>query len=120
MDTAESHHSVSYSRLREEVLFTPQTEDKPPFPPPESEKISEFTVDEAIEAIGFGVFQLRLTLFAALVWVADAMEMMMLAVLAPAVQCLWSLSSYQEAMITTVVFVGMMLGSSPYGFICDR
>ena len=118
MDTAENHNSVSYSHLREEVLFTPHSEDK--LPVPESGERQEFTVDEAIEAIGFGMFQLRLTLFAALVWMADAMEMMMLAVLAPAVQCLWSLSSYQEAMITTVVFVGMMIGSSPYGVICDR
>ena len=118
MNTPEPHNSVSYSRLREEVVFTPQSEDKPSLPQPGER--AEFTVDEAIEAIGFGMFQLRLTVFAALVWVSDAMEMMMLAVLAPAVQCLWSLSTYQEAMITTVVFVGMMIGSSPYGVICDR
>ena len=80
----------------------------------------EFTIDEAIEKIGFGWFQIRLSVFAALVWMADAMEMMLLAVLAPAVQCLWSLSSYQEAVITTVVFLGMMLGSAPFGFISDR
>ena len=109
--------TLSYSRLREEVTVPTHTEDQTTTP--ESEERLEFTIDEAIEAIGFGFFQLRLTLLASLVWVADAMEMMMLAVLAPSVQCLWSLSSYQEAMITTVVFLGTMLSVTPYGVISD-
>ena len=87
----------------------------------ESSEVSpEFTIDEAIESIGFGLFQVRLTVFSALVWLSDAMEMMMLAVLGPAVQCLWSLPTYQVAMITTVVFIGMGLGSAPWGVACDK
>ena len=42
---------------------------------------------------------------------------MLLAILGTAVQCLWSLSAYEEAMIATVVFVGMMLGSPVWGFL---
>ncbi|KAI6649164.1 Synaptic vesicle 2-related protein isoform X1 [Oopsacas minuta] len=118
MTETECQNSVSYSKLREEVLFTPNKPSTPVSPTP-GEKL-EFTVDEAIEKIGFGMFQLRLSVFSALVWMADAMEMMMLAVLAPAVQCQWSLSTYEEAMITTVVFIGMMLGSPPFGILSDR
>ena len=86
----------------------------------EADAVVQFTVDEAIEKIGFGCFQLKLILFSALVVIADAMEIMLLAVLGPAVQCLWLLSNYEEAMIATVVFVGMMLGSPVWGFVCDR
>ena len=129
MNHSETQNSVGFSKLTEEVSFlkegdTPATLGGTPAPLGDSnEPIGgrlEFTVDEAIESIGFGLFQVRLSVFASLVWMADAMEMMMLAVLAPAVQCLWSLSSYQEATITTVVFLGMMLGSAPFGIISDR
>ena len=86
----------------------------------EADGIIKFTIDEAVEKIGFGCFQVRLIIFSALVLVADAMEIMLLAILGPAVQCLWSLSASEEAMIATVVFIGMMLGSPVWGFFCDR
>ena len=115
---SEKNCSVNYSKGTEKVSFKG---DGLVSPPSEEDSVrAEFTVDEAIEKIGFGLFQARLSVFAALVWMADAMEMMMLAVLAPAVQCLWALSSYEEALITTVVFIGMLIGSAPFGFFSDR
>ncbi|XP_055862961.1 synaptic vesicle 2-related protein-like isoform X2 [Biomphalaria glabrata] len=51
---------------------------------------------------------------------ADAMEMMILAILSPALHCEWRLEGWQEALITTVVFCGMMCSSSVWGSICDK
>ncbi len=38
--------------------------------------------------------------------VADAMEMMILSILAPALHCHWHISEVQQATLTTVVFLG--------------
>jgi hypothetical protein len=37
---------------------------------------------------------------------ADAMEMMILSILAPALHCHWHITEIQQANITTVVFLG--------------
>ncbi|KAL8559889.1 hypothetical protein ACOMHN_016935 [Nucella lapillus] len=51
---------------------------------------------------------------------ADAMEMMILAILSPAVHCVWQLTGFEEAAITTVVFCGMTTSSSLWGSLCDN
>ena len=86
-----------------------------------------FTIDQAVEKMGFGRFQIKLSLLTGLAWVdkllyipfslieknkilinkikmADAMEMMILSILAPALHCDWLLNEWQKALITTVVF----------------
>ncbi|ELU14236.1 hypothetical protein CAPTEDRAFT_220893 [Capitella teleta] len=79
-----------------------------------------YTVDQAVDAIGFGKFQLKLSLFTGIVWMADAMEMMILSILAPALHCYWDLSPIYQALLTTVVFAGMMVSSGMWGKICDK
>ncbi|KAK5900919.1 hypothetical protein CgunFtcFv8_025839 [Champsocephalus gunnari] len=79
-----------------------------------------FTVDEALEAIGFGMFQWKLSVVTGLSWVADAMEMMILSILAPQLHCEWKLPGYQVALITSVVFAGMGVGSPLWGIVSDR
>ncbi|CAH1801775.1 unnamed protein product [Owenia fusiformis] len=51
---------------------------------------------------------------------ADSMEMMILSILSPALHCAWGLSSWQQALITTVVFCGMMFSSGVWGKVCDQ
>lgn len=51
---------------------------------------------------------------------ADAMEMMILSILSPALYCEWEITVVQQAMITTCVFSGMMLSSTVWGKVCDR
>ncbi|XP_059155982.1 synaptic vesicle 2-related protein-like [Physella acuta] len=79
-----------------------------------------FTVQECIDQIGFGKFQIKLSILTGFAWMADAMEMMILAILSPALHCEWRLDGWQEAFITTVVFCGMMCSSSFWGSICDK
>lgn len=88
-------------------------------------------VEDAVEAIGFGTFQLKLSILTGLSWVrpasfdrrltlhkhikiesvsfachfcqmADAMEMMILSILAPQLHCEWKLPSLEVALLTSV------------------
>ncbi|XP_067264314.1 synaptic vesicle 2-related protein [Chanodichthys erythropterus] len=79
-----------------------------------------FTVEEAIEAIGFGCFQWKLSMLTGVAWMADAMEMMLLSIVTPHLRCEWRLASWKVAFITAVVFIGMMLSSSLWGNISDK
>uniref|UniRef100_A0A914VI39 Major facilitator superfamily (MFS) profile domain-containing protein n=1 Tax=Plectus sambesii TaxID=2011161 RepID=A0A914VI39_9BILA len=82
--------------------------------------VAGFTVDQAVDRLGFGKFQVKLSLLTGIAWMADAMEMMILSILSPALHCYWGITSYEQAMITTVVFCGMILSSTMWGNICDR
>ncbi|XP_073334329.1 synaptic vesicle 2-related protein-like [Pagrus major] len=79
-----------------------------------------FTLDDAVEAIGFGKFQCKLSILTGLSWIGDAMEMMILSILSPQLHCEWRLPSYQVAIITAVVFVGMGFGSPTWGNMSDK
>ena len=82
-------------------------------------RLKEYTVDEAINKIGFGPFQIFITIFCGCLWLADAMEFMLLSVLSPAVKCQWDLSYFEEAFITSFVFVGFLLGGLFWGILFD-
>uniref|UniRef100_A0A8C4RB33 SV2 related protein n=1 Tax=Eptatretus burgeri TaxID=7764 RepID=A0A8C4RB33_EPTBU len=79
-----------------------------------------FTVEEAVEAIGFGKFQWKLSMITGLAWMADAMEMMILSILGAELRCDWLLANWQVALITSVVFFGMMVSSSLWGNFADK
>lgn len=79
-----------------------------------------YTVSQAVNALGFGWFQVKLSLCVGLCWMADSMEMTILSVLGPALHCDWGISRYQQALTTTIVFLGMMLSSTFWGQLSDR
>ena len=66
----------------------------------------DYTLDEAIESIGVGKFHIILMLITGFAWVAESMEMMVISILSPILTCDWNLSSYEEAIIATSVFIG--------------
>ncbi|CAH8628258.1 unnamed protein product [Heterobilharzia americana] len=88
--------------------------------PGEKKPSLTYTVGDAVEASGFGGFQLKLFVLCGVISAADAMEMLLLSVLGPALRCYWLLSSGQVAAITTVVFAGFLFGAPLWGFIADR
>ncbi|XP_064612185.1 synaptic vesicle 2-related protein-like [Liolophura sinensis] len=95
-------------------------ESKQPMPASPTYGEETYTIQEAIDAIGFGKFQIKLSMLAGLAWMADAMEMMILSILSPALHCDWQLPTWKQALITTVVFAGMMVSSGLWGSICDK
>ncbi|EFJ34774.1 hypothetical protein SELMODRAFT_81650 [Selaginella moellendorffii] len=78
-----------------------------------------FTLDDAIESLGFGRFQCLILVYAGMSWMAEAMEMMLLSFVGPAVEQLWDLSPRQESTISSVVFAGMMIGAYSWGVLSD-
>mmetsp|Transcript_29632 Transcript_29632/g.55854 ORF Transcript_29632/g.55854 Transcript_29632/m.55854 type:complete len:587 (-) Transcript_29632:289-2049(-) len=81
--------------------------------------LAEFTVGEAVDATGFGPYQQWLTLYVGCAWMSDALEMMLLSFLGPAVRCEWNLTAADEALVTTVVFLGMLIGANLWGWLAD-
>ncbi|KAM7262231.1 hypothetical protein ACFE04_021308 [Oxalis oulophora] len=79
-----------------------------------------YTVDEALIAMGFGKFQMLVLAYAGMGWISEAMEMMLLSFVGPAVESLWGLSSQQESLISSVVFAGMLVGAYSWGVVSDK
>lgn len=79
-----------------------------------------YTLDDALTSIGFGKFQVLVLAYAGLGAMSEAMEVMILSFIGPAVKAEWDLSSTLESLITTVVFAGMLIGASTWGVISDN
>ncbi|KAH0946045.1 hypothetical protein HN011_000656 [Eciton burchellii] len=79
-----------------------------------------FTMVQAINALGFGKFQVKLSLFTGLCWMVDSMEITILSILSPSLHCDWGISRYQQALTTTVVFLGMMLSSTFWNNLSEK
>ena len=79
-----------------------------------------YTLDEALVSMGFGNFQCLVLAYAGLGSIAEAMEVMILSFVGPAVKSEWGLSSSKESLITTVVFAGMLIGAYSWGLISDN
>jgi MFS family permease len=83
------------------------------------DEVQSYTVDEALVALGFGNFQILVLAYAGMGWVSEAMEMMLLSFVGPAVQSAWGLSSNEESLITSMVFAGMLVGAYSWGIVSD-
>ncbi|XP_067862359.1 synaptic vesicle 2-related protein [Heptranchias perlo] len=119
-DTCSGEHEIEIEGVRSE-LEQVELEDGATVPKDFANPTDDvFMVEDAVEAIGFGKFQWKLSVLTGLAWMADAMEMMILSILAPQLHCEWRLQSWQVALLTSVVFIGMMSSSSLWGNISDQ
>jgi MFS family permease len=79
-----------------------------------------YTVDEALLSIGFGKFQTLVLVYAGIGWLSEAMEMMLLSFVGPSVRTEWGISGKQESLISSIVFVGMLIGAFTWGYVSDN
>lgn len=77
------------------------------------------SVDEAIDLLGYGLFQRRVLVAAGLCSASDAMEILLLSFLAFSVQVEWNLSIQEANSIIAVVFVGAFFGTLILGRLGD-
>ncbi|TVT98817.1 hypothetical protein EJB05_55864, partial [Eragrostis curvula] len=82
--------------------------------------ISTYTVDEALVSMGFGKFQAFVLAYSGMAKISEAMEMMLLSFVGQSVQTEWELSAQAESLITSVVFVGMLVGAYAWGIVSDN
>ncbi|XP_045421278.1 putative transporter SVOPL [Lemur catta] len=87
---------------------------------PQAKESKTFTVEDAVETIGFGRFHIALFLIMGSTGVVEAMEIMLLAVVSPVIRCEWQLKNWQVALVTTMVFFGYMVSSILFGLLADR
>jgi len=75
----------------------------------------------ALNAAGVGPFQWWLMGYTGLAWAGDACETMLLSYLGPSVACYWpdTVGPFQESLLTSVVFAGMMIGVCSLGMAAD-
>ncbi|XP_078198242.1 putative transporter SVOPL isoform X4 [Callithrix jacchus] len=102
---------VTILSLRKLSLGTAETQIKEP---------KMFTVEDAVETIGFGRFHIALFLIMGSTGVVEAMEIMLIAVVSPVIRCEWQLENWQVALVTTMVFFGYMVFSILFGLLADR
>ena len=86
---------------------------------PRTQEEETYTVDEGVDKIGFGFFQVFIAVFSGFMWGTEAIELTLLSILSVAVKCQWDLSGSEEAAITTVVFSGFFLGGLFWGMVFD-
>ncbi|CAF2261310.1 unnamed protein product [Rotaria magnacalcarata] len=85
------------------------------------ETTATYSLEECINHIGLGKYQWRLITILGFCSMADAVEMMLLAILGPAITCYWpDVTKIQMAALTTGVFAGMMFGAFAFGIIADK
>ena len=78
------------------------------------------TIEDALNSVGWGRWQWMLLGVVSLAFVADSFEMMLLSFLGPNAKCEFGVNSHMESLLTTVVFIGMMIGSLPFGILADK
>lgn len=85
-----------------------------------SEDEDALTMEDAMSIVGFGKFQYRAICVAGLLLTVDAMEMMLLSFLGPSIRCEFGISGEEEALLTTVVFIGATIGAYMCGVLADK
>ncbi|KAK7896725.1 hypothetical protein WMY93_022050 [Mugilogobius chulae] len=79
-----------------------------------------YSVEDAVETIGFGRFHIMLFVIMGASNIIEAMEIMLLAVVSPEIRCEWRLQDWQVALVSTMVFLGFMLCGVLGGYLADR
>ncbi|XP_022246716.1 synaptic vesicle 2-related protein-like [Limulus polyphemus] len=78
-----------------------------------------YTVEDVVNAGGFGKFQWKLTFMSCFAWMAESCEIMILSLLGGFLACEWKITSVQEALLTSMVFLGMGIGCPILGKMTD-
>lgn len=76
-------------------------------------------VDAVLRYLGFGYMQWGLFFITGAVWSADAISVMIISFLGPAVRCEWGVSPEGESLLGVGLFGGMLLFSPLWGALAD-
>ncbi len=86
----------------------------------ENEHGERMTVDDAIERLGMGRFQLLVLTAAGLCFAADAMQVLLLSFLSEVLRLEWNLTNDETALITSMLFIGAIFGTLLLGPLADK
>nr|QQY02547.1 synaptic vesicle glycoprotein 2 [Cryptocotyle lingua] len=77
-------------------------------------------VQAVLDQLGFGWYQVRIIVILGIAQATDTMEALIQAILGPTLRCEWNLSSDYVALLATMVFLGVCIGSPPLGYASDQ
>eukprot|EP00753_Platysulcus_tardus_P006027 PLAT13904.2.p1 GENE.PLAT13904.2~~PLAT13904.2.p1 ORF type:complete len:505 (-),score=212.47 PLAT13904.2:32-1510(-) len=77
-------------------------------------------MDQVLDEIGFGRFQMALMFMIGSLFLADGAEMLVLSVVSDALKQEWKLTPTETSALGSVIFVGLMVGSLAVGTLSDR
>jgi MFS transporter, putative metabolite:H+ symporter len=79
-----------------------------------------FSLDEILEKIPLGYFHYRLLVVCGMSFMADAMEVTLLSFISTCAGADWGLADSEIALIASIVFVGVLVGSLFWGPFADH
>ena len=88
-------------------------------PPDHTTTILKLTMEEAVDRLGTGRFQQLLMVAAGMCTASDAIEVLLLSFLAIVVQHEFGVSSHQSSWMTSIVFLGGLVGTLVLGPLGD-
>ncbi|KAA3677705.1 uncharacterized protein DEA37_0008743 [Paragonimus westermani] len=83
-------------------------------------RLHQGNVQAVLDQLGFGWYQVRVIIFVGIAQATDTMETIIQAILGPTLRCEWNLSSDLVALLTTMVFLGVCIGSPLMGYVSDH
>lgn len=82
--------------------------------------VPEFQLNDAIERIGPGPYQLVVLILGGGVYMAEGSLLLMLSIIAKSLIIRWELNVIVAGAIASFIFIGLLLGTICGGFFCDR
>lgn len=112
--------AIQLEEVEMEEEITTTSNNNNPIEPAQAKEPNFYTVEEAVESIGFGRFHILLFVIMGSANIVEAMEIMLLAVVSPEIRCEWHLEDWQVALVSTMVFLGFMVCGVLCGYIADK
>ena len=81
--------------------------------------IKTFSCEEIVELLGYGGYQIRLLLACGIPFIADFMEIFLIAFITSDVQKEFGCHDYTISLISSTIFLGMLIGSIFFGYVSD-
>ncbi|KAJ8044000.1 Synaptic vesicle 2-related protein [Holothuria leucospilota] len=79
-----------------------------------------YTIQEAVNTVGNRWFQLWTGITCGLIWMADAIALLLLSVMAVVLRCEWQLTVFQSSSVTTIPFLCQIIGAYFWGIYSDK
>ena len=106
--------------LLQEYTTSITGEQLPPQQEQQQHSCTEISIDDAMERLGLGRWQLQILSATGLSYAADGMQVILLSFLTPVLQREWELSTTQTATLSSTLFVGAFMGTLLWGPLADR
>ncbi|XP_071850152.1 synaptic vesicle 2-related protein-like [Apostichopus japonicus] len=80
----------------------------------------ECTIQEALDALGYGRCQVWIAIVCGAVWTSEAINILLLSIISVVLKCEWRLTVVEGSLITSLPFIGQTIGSYFWGKCSDK